>query len=78
MGSYWINSTKETQATFPKLEGDRKVDVCIIGGGLTGLTTAYYLSKTNLNVALLEKGKICYHTSRKFYSENYKSAWTFL
>lgn len=67
MSSYWIESTKENKKLFPKLEENKQVDVCIIGGGLTGLTTAYYLAKTNLKVALLEKTKLCYHTSRKFY-----------
>ena len=32
-----------------------KTDVTIIGAGLTGLTTAFYLSKAGLNVTLLEK-----------------------
>ena len=61
MKSYWINSVKKEE--FESLYNDKKVDVCIIGGGLTGLTTAYYLSKTNLNVVLLEKTKLCEHTS---------------
>ncbi len=61
--SFWIDSTLENRKEFPKLEGDKRADVCIIGGGLTGLTTAYYLSKTNLSVVLLEKSKLCEHTS---------------
>lgn len=67
MSSYWIESSYQKKKAFPKLEKNKQVDVCIIGGGLTGLTTAYYLAQTNLKVALLEKSKICYHTSRKFY-----------
>ncbi|MCI9177017.1 MAG: FAD-binding oxidoreductase [Clostridia bacterium] len=78
MLSYWIESSKQKKETFPKLEKNKEVDVCIIGGGLTGITTAYYLSKTNLKVALLEKSKICYHTSRKFYCKNYKPTWIIL
>lgn len=61
--SFWIDSTLEYKKEFSKLEGDKEVDVCIIGGGLTGITTAYYLSKTNLNVVVLEKSKLCEHTS---------------
>lgn len=61
--SYWIESTKNIRKDFPKLENDKQADVCIIGGGITGITTAYYLSKTNLKVVLLEKSKICEHTS---------------
>ena len=52
MKSYWIESVKSERKQFPSLEEDTQVDVCIIGGGLTGLTTAYYLSKTDLKVAL--------------------------
>lgn len=43
--------------TFP-LTNDINVDVLIIGGGITGLTTAYFLKDTNLNVALIEKNHI--------------------
>lgn len=63
MNSYWIESVKSEKEEFPKLEKDTKTDVCIIGGGLTGITTAYYLSKTNLKVVVLEKYRICEHTS---------------
>ena len=48
VNSYWIESVKNEKKEFSKFEKDAKADVCIIGGGLTGLTTAYYLSKTNL------------------------------
>lgn len=63
MNSYWIESVKSEKKVFSRLEKDARADVCIIGGGLTGLTTAYYLSKTNLKVILLEKARICEHTS---------------
>lgn len=63
MNSYWIESVKSEKKVFPKLEKNEKADVCVIGGGLTGITTAYYLSKTNLKVAVLEKYRICEHTS---------------
>ena len=55
-----------SQVAIDLLEEDIEVDVCIIGGGLTGLTTAYYLSKTDLKVALVEKERLCEHTSRKY------------
>ena len=60
MESYW-KVFKEKD--FEKLQENMKVDVCIIGGGLTGLTTAYYLTKQGKSVALLEKDTICSHTS---------------
>lgn len=67
MKSYWIESVKSEKREFSNLEEDTQVDVCVIGGGLTGLTTAYYLSKTNLSIALVEKFKLCEHVSRKYH-----------
>lgn len=43
---------------YPKFEGFMNADVVIIGGGMTGLLTAYLLSKTNLKVVLIEKDKL--------------------
>lgn len=40
------------------LEGDATTDVAIIGGGLSGLSTAYHLSRANLPSLLLEAGAI--------------------
>jgi len=40
----------------PALEGDLECDVCIVGGGLTGLWTAYYLTALDpsLDIVVLE------------------------
>lgn len=43
---------------YPKLNDDKIVDILIIGGGITGISTLYHLEKTNLNVMLLEQNKI--------------------
>ncbi len=43
---------------YPKLSRDLKVDVAVIGGGITGVTTAYLLKKAGLSVALLEKDRL--------------------
>jgi glycine/D-amino acid oxidase-like deaminating enzyme len=54
--SFW-----HTQIGFdacrPRLIGHAEADVCIVGGGLTGLWTAYYLKKQNpgLTVMVLER-----------------------
>lgn len=64
MNSYWIDSVKEDREKFKSLEENKTADVCIIGGGITGLSTAYYLSKTNLKVVVLEKFRLCEHTTR--------------
>jgi len=49
----------------PPLDGDRKVDVAIIGGGFTGLTTAYELRRADpgLDVAVLEARDVGYGSS---------------
>ncbi|HEX2316383.1 MAG TPA: FAD-binding oxidoreductase [Thermomonospora sp.] len=41
----------------PALPGSRSYDVCVVGGGYTGLWTAYYLKKArpDLRIAILEK-----------------------
>lgn len=41
----------------PPLQGDRDADVCIVGGGLTGLWSAYYLKRARpgLRIAVLER-----------------------
>ena len=57
MESLWIETTKN-KINLKLLEGDEETEVCIIGGGLFGLTTAYYLTKCGRKVIVLEKGKI--------------------
>ena len=40
------------------LESDLKVDICIIGGGLTGISTALNLADKGYSIAILEANKI--------------------
>ena len=61
--SYWISSSIENKKKYPKLEEKKQAEIVIIGGGLTGLTTGYYLSKEGKEVILLEKDEICNHAS---------------
>lgn len=56
MISYWVGSTEKTN--FPKLDSNLFSDVCIIGGGITGIATAYMLKNSGLKVTLLEASKI--------------------
>ncbi|SFE82822.1 FAD-dependent oxidoreductase [Alteribacillus iranensis] len=43
---------------FPRLSESKDVDVVIIGGGMTGITSAYLLSQEGLKVAVLEADKL--------------------
>lgn len=53
---YWLQSVE--LPSFRNLTGDITVDVAIIGGGMTGITSAYLLAKEGKKVALLEAGRI--------------------
>ena len=57
MSSYWLDSTKNLDF-FNTIDKDYMADVCIIGAGICGLTTAYYLSKSGLKVIVLDKSGI--------------------
>jgi glycine/D-amino acid oxidase-like deaminating enzyme len=61
--SYWL-STRDYVEDKP-LSSDIRVDVAIVGGGFTGLTTAHFLKKAepSLNVALLESQVIGFGAS---------------
>lgn len=48
---------------FPTLERDIKTDVLIIGGGIAGILTAYFLQKNGVSCILVEKDRICSKTT---------------
>lgn len=58
MKSLWIDSEKDILENNKKLEGIVESDVCIIGGGITGISTGYYLSKNGKKVVIVEREKI--------------------
>ena len=57
MESPWFNNLRHP-LRFKNLDENISVDVAIIGGGIAGITTAYLLSRSGKNVALLEDGYI--------------------
>ncbi|WP_262851224.1 NAD(P)/FAD-dependent oxidoreductase [Mumia quercus] len=63
--SFWMDSLGRTTPTRRSLTGEHRVDVAIVGGGLTGLWTAYYLAKADpsLRIAVLEKEMCGYGAS---------------
>ncbi len=44
---------------FPTLKEDVKTDVLIIGGGIAGILTAFFLHKQGVDYILVEKSRIC-------------------
>src|SRR5437868_10381058 len=54
--SIWKDKAEET--SFAPLRNDITVDVAIVGGGITGLTAAYILSRAGKKVAVLEARRI--------------------
>ena len=55
--SYYA-ATPNRSLDLPRLEGELQVDVCIVGGGFTGLNTAIELAERGFTVALLEARRI--------------------
>ena len=45
--------------SFPTLDGDKKTDVLVIGGGIAGILCAYKLKQRGVNCIVLEADKIC-------------------
>ncbi|HEX3291345.1 MAG TPA: FAD-dependent oxidoreductase [Gaiella sp.] len=54
--SLWTATTDST--SFPALDGDLRVDVAVVGGGIVGITTALLLVAAGKTVALLEGDRV--------------------
>ncbi|MDV6319576.1 FAD-binding oxidoreductase [Chromohalobacter sp. HP20-39] len=54
---YRASIAVELEPTMP-LEGETRSDVCVIGGGVTGCSTALHLAERGYSVTLLEAGDI--------------------
>ncbi len=57
MKSIWKENVALPQ--FEGLNGEASTDVLIIGGGMAGILTAYFLQKEGIDYILVEKGGIC-------------------
>ncbi|HET8947719.1 MAG TPA: FAD-dependent oxidoreductase [Candidatus Polarisedimenticolia bacterium] len=55
--SVWMDDTTMMPETAP-LEANRRVEVCVVGGGIAGLTTAYLLGREGRKVLLLDDGRL--------------------
>jgi glycine/D-amino acid oxidase-like deaminating enzyme/nitrite reductase/ring-hydroxylating ferredoxin subunit len=54
--SLWMVSSPPK--VFPQLTGDIRTDVCVIGAGIAGVTTAYLLAQAGRRVVVLEDGAV--------------------
>ena len=55
--SVWVTTTPET--AYPTLQESLTVDVCVIGAGITGISTAHALKRAGATVALIDAGHVC-------------------
>jgi glycine/D-amino acid oxidase-like deaminating enzyme len=56
-GSYYAASANLSKE-FPRLKGDIRTDICVIGGGFTGVSTALALAERSYSVCVLEANRI--------------------
>lgn len=61
--SGWYAETCAVPRQWPALTFDLDVDVCVIGGGLAGLTAAREVARRGWSVVLLEAGRIAWNAS---------------
>ncbi len=59
--SYWIASTPKTD--YASLQDNIKTDILVVGGGITGITTAYFLQKEGFDVVIIDTSRIAESTS---------------
>jgi gamma-glutamylputrescine oxidase len=57
-GQSWYAATKVAAPPRPPLNADLDVDVCVVGGGLAGLTVAREVARSGWSVVLLEAGRL--------------------
>jgi len=59
--SYWVESAP--RAPRATLQGERRADVCVIGGGIVGVMTASLLKEEGRSVALVEAHEVARGTT---------------
>ena len=56
-GSYYAATANE-QTNFPALQGDKVTDVCVVGAGFTGISTALHLAERGYDVHVVEANRV--------------------
>ncbi|MEL7258656.1 MAG: FAD-binding oxidoreductase, partial [Pseudomonadota bacterium] len=59
----WYAATTEALEPFEPLRGEIRADVCVIGGGFTGLSAALHLAERGYDVALVEAHRVGFGAS---------------
>ena len=67
----WYAADATALPSFAPLRGETRADVCIVGGGYTGLSAALHLRELGYDVALLEAHRVGFGASGR----NGGSAW---
>lgn len=57
---YWLNDSNKKK--YPTLKKEIKTNILIIGGGISGISLAYELSKFNFKITLVEQNQL-YHAT---------------
>jgi gamma-glutamylputrescine oxidase len=59
----WYEATARREAPLPPLRGDVEADVCVVGAGISGCSTALHLAERGYKVVLLEEERVGYGAS---------------
>jgi gamma-glutamylputrescine oxidase len=59
----WYTATAVPRPERAPLTADLDVDVCVVGAGLAGLTTAREIARSGWSVAVLEAGRVAWNAS---------------
>jgi gamma-glutamylputrescine oxidase len=59
----WYAETATPLPPFPPLEGETRADICIVGGGYTGLSCALHAARLGYDVALVEAHRVGFGAS---------------
>ena len=59
----WYAATADAPRRMPPLDGDTSAEVCVIGGGIAGLSAALHLAEDGVEVVLLEAERVAWGAS---------------